>query len=121
MKRGALWAAMLFTGLFAPPAAAWDTRVIACAEGVECEPAWTSIYLGGASPSIAEHTTISDLALKQLGVRDIFGKRGSSAMVVTDLNASWLRREHFEDTLKYGDNPDGETVQIGRASCRERV
>ncbi len=89
---------------------AWDTRVITCEEGDKSCAAWLSIYRGGASGSIAEHTRISDLALTQLGLRDLFGKQGSAQLNVTDLNASWLRRDHFEGALKFGDDPEGETL-----------
>ena len=99
------------TLLWVPPAAqAWDTRVITCEEDDDNCNAWLSIYRGGASGSIAEHTRISDLALSQLGLRDLFGKQGSAKLSVTDLNASWLRRDHFEDSLKFGDDPDGKTL-----------
>lgn len=93
-------------------AIAWDTRVIACPpdQTEPCDPTWLSIYRGGASPYIAEHTGISDLSLRMLGLRDIFGKQGTAARSAVDLNASWLRREHFEGSIRFGDDPDGETV-----------
>jgi von Willebrand factor type A domain len=92
------------------PASAWDTRVITCEEDDKSCAPWLSIYRGGASGSIAEHTRISDLALQQLGLRDLFGKQGSAKLEITDLNVSWLRRDHFEGALAFGDDPNGETL-----------
>lgn len=112
MCRRSIWvAAMVALGSVWLPtqADAWDTRVIHCEAGDDDCASWQSIYRGGSSGSIAEHTTISDLALKQLGLRELFGKQGSAKREVTDLNVSWLRRNHFEGSIVFGDDPDGET------------
>lgn len=90
--------AILTIALLPLPAAAWDTRVLLSDE-------WLSAYGEGQSPYLAEHTTISDLGLRQLGLKDIYGKSGSAAMDLVDLNASHFRFRQLGAKLKRGDDP----------------
>lgn len=76
---------------------AWDTRVV---EG----DIWRSTYSGGKSASIAEHSTLADMALERIGLADIYGREGRAEVTVVDLNATYFREESMRDTAREGDN-----------------
>lgn len=91
----------LLIGCVAPPLLAWDTRV---EEGYPVD-SWLSIYQAGEAISIPEHSALSDLALKQLGVYELFGRKGSARMDVVDLNASLFRHGLLSGKPRKGDDP----------------
>ena len=56
----------------------------------------------------AEHTRIADMALRRLGVYDLFGRKGRARINIVDLNSSLFRFETLGDLPREGDNPDTE-------------
>ncbi|MDF0603745.1 hypothetical protein P1J78_23780 [Psychromarinibacter sp. C21-152] len=103
--------AMLGIGL-ATSALGWETRVDA-----EGPNRWQSLYqlepLTDRAGELLqpldlkdEHTRLSDLALKRLGVFGLFGRGGSADIVVTDLNASFFRLEDLDGLPTVGDDPE---------------
>jgi len=86
--------AMALVAVTPTPSYAWDTQLDEVNE-------WQSIYIGrGYKPGIRrirnEHSTISDTALIQLGVGDLFSLDGNASSFLVDLNITIFRPE-FRD------------------------
>lgn len=75
----------------------WDTRVIE-------REAWRSAYFADTSTSLAEHSTLSDLALDELGVGGLFGIRGTARATLVDINASYFRAGAHDKAPREGDD-----------------
>lgn len=78
---------------------AWDTLVV---DGAH----WRSTYYEGQAASVPEHSQLADLALRELGVADLFGTDGRARVTVVDLNATYFREALLRRTLRQGDDPD---------------
>jgi len=90
---------LLSAGLLSQAASAWDTRVEV---GYPTE-SWLSLYQAGKDISIPEHTRLSDLAFRELGVFDLFGRKGTAKLLLVDLNASEFRERELLGSPKHGD------------------
>ncbi len=95
--------------LIGAPAQAWETQVDGAGPNQ-----WRSLYQlrppepirGLVRPRAMtdEHTRLSDLALKRLGVGDLFARGGSAELSIIDLNASLFRRELLDGLPTVGDD-----------------
>lgn len=92
-----LFALLGVAASLAPSVAAWDTNDSA---------GWESLYIGGSveldPPN--EHSYISVLAARQLGIEHLLGNTGSAVIKVVDLNAT-LFRPSLRGMARPGDDP----------------
>jgi len=109
MKWKSLWLALLITFPF-QNACAWETDIESKHSG------WLSIYnsMGRSLQEEArrkdEHLALSDWALRALGVSEY--TYNSNPVMITDLNASYFRRDELGKLGGYPSNPDAGGLEI---------
>lgn len=105
----------LSVSLPARTARAWETLV---QNNADCISSWRSIYEKPLpegehckhreikpSEAYAEHTRLADMALRELGLYDLFGRNGAAHLDVTDLNLDYFRHDALQGAAVIGDNP----------------